>query len=54
MLNRAAKRERELRAWMAENKLVAEGDAEYAGYDPPWTPGPFRRNEVLIRVARTK
>jgi hypothetical protein len=24
--------------------------AESAGYDPPFTPGPLRRNEVLIRI----
>jgi len=35
---------------MSEQGLVADGDAEVAGYDPPWTPGPFRRNEVLIRI----
>jgi hypothetical protein len=23
---------------------------ETAGYDPPFTPGPLRRNEVLIRL----
>ena len=45
-----AKAEEQLRAWMNEKELVGEPDAELAGYDPPWTPGPFRRNEVLIRL----
>ena len=25
--------------------------SEYAGYNPPWTPGPFRTNEVMIAVS---
>ncbi|QDT96717.1 SOUL heme-binding protein [Gimesia aquarii] len=45
-----AKEEEKLRKWMSKKGLIADGDSEYAGYDPPWTPGPFRRNEVLIRL----
>lgn len=45
-----AKAEEQLRTWMNKKGLVGELDAELAGYDPPWTPGPFRRNEVLIRL----
>jgi len=30
--------------------LESIGDPVFAGYDPPWTPGPLRRNEVLLRV----
>ncbi len=48
--NSAAKAEARLRKWLNEKKLVGAPDAEYAGYDPPWTPGPLRRNEVLIRL----
>lgn len=43
-------REKQLREWIADQGLSAAGTAEAAGYDPPWTPGPFRRNEVLIRL----
>jgi len=43
-------REERLRDWMADQKLVPDGAAEVAGYDPPWTPGPFRRNEILFRI----
>ena len=25
--------------------------SEFAGYNPPWTPGPFRTNEVMIEVS---
>ena len=45
-----AKAEVELRKWMNKKGLVGDGAAEFAGYDPPWTPGPLRRNEVLIRL----
>lgn len=46
----AAEKERELRQWIQRQGLEAVGKAETAGYDPPWTPGPLRRNEVLIRL----
>jgi hypothetical protein len=42
--------EDKLRSWMSDKGLMGDGDAELAGYDPPWTPGPLRRNEVLIRL----
>jgi hypothetical protein len=42
--------EEKLRAWIGDRGLVAAQAAEFAGYDPPWTPGPLRRNEVLIRL----
>jgi SOUL heme-binding protein len=45
-----AKNEELLRDWMKRNGLTGEASAEIAGYDPPWTPGPFRRNEILIRI----
>jgi hypothetical protein len=35
---------------MNNKALIGDGDAEFAGYDPPWTPGPLRRNEILIRL----
>lgn len=39
-----------LEKWMESRQLVGVGTIEFAGYDPPWTPGPLRRNEVLIRL----
>lgn len=39
-----------LRKWMEERGLTGTNAPEFAGYDPPWTPGPLRRNEVLIRL----
>jgi DNA gyrase inhibitor GyrI len=44
------KAEKELRSWLSNRGLTAVGSAERAGYDPPWTPGPLRRNEVLLRL----
>ncbi len=44
---RASKR---LRDWVSKRGLQTDPDMEYAGYDPPWTPGPLRRNEALVRV----
>ena len=43
-------REKELRQWMEQQNLTAAASVEYAGYDPPWTPGFLRRNEILIRI----
>ncbi|MCY2997332.1 MAG: heme-binding protein, partial [Planctomycetota bacterium] len=56
MSTKAAKEaETKLRSWMESKGLVADdaqdtSGVETAGYDPPFTPGPLRRNEVLIRL----
>ena len=39
-----------LKAWMQQNKLQEAGAPFSAYYDPPWTPGFLRRNEVLIPI----
>jgi DNA gyrase inhibitor GyrI len=41
-----------LRAWMTAQKLTGQGEPLFAYYDPPWTPIPMRRNEVMIRVEK--
>jgi len=51
----AKESEAKLRTWMATKDLVADDSGESsgvetAGYDPPFTPGPLRRNEILIRL----
>ncbi|MDZ4849897.1 MAG: heme-binding protein [Pirellulaceae bacterium] len=51
----AKESEAKLRAWMKTKGLEADESAdargvETASYDPPFTPGPLRRNEVLIRL----
>ncbi|EMI52462.1 SOUL heme-binding protein [Rhodopirellula sallentina SM41] len=43
------------RAWMEPKGFAADESPEASGvesasYDPPFTPGPLRRNEVLIRL----
>jgi hypothetical protein len=43
--------EQRLRSWMSSRGLSGEDVAECAGYDPPWTPGFLRRNEVLVRLS---
>lgn len=42
--------ENKLRDWMSLKDLSGSTPPEMAGYDPPWIPGPFRLNEVLIRL----
>ncbi len=51
----AKESESKLRAWMKAKGLVAADSPESSGveaasYDPPFTPGPLRRNEILIRL----
>ena len=40
-----------LRDWMRAHHLRAAGPVEHAFYNPPFTPGMLRRNEVLIPLA---
>ncbi|MBL8201101.1 MAG: heme-binding protein [Chromatiales bacterium] len=46
------KKEQALRAELAKRQLAVAGETITAQYDAPFIPGPFRRNEVLIPVAR--
>jgi len=46
----AKQQEAKLREWMESRGLEGEQTVEAAGYDPPFTPGLLRRNEVLIRL----
>jgi hypothetical protein len=40
----------QLSEWLRRQKLECAPDFFFAFYDPPWTPGFLRRNEVLARV----
>jgi len=40
-----------LRLWAEGRKLLVSGEPLFAYYNPPWTPGFLRRNEVLIPLA---
>lgn len=46
-----AAQEAELRRWLESRGLKSDGAATYAYYNDPFTPGPLRRNEVLIEVS---
>lgn len=50
---RAKQHEAKLRVWMKARGLEGDATAEAAGYDPPFTPGPLRRNEILIRLKQS-
>lgn len=45
------RKQAELESWIAEKGYSIVGEPVYAFYDAPWTPGPLRRNEVMIPVA---
>ncbi len=46
----AKEQEAKLREWIESRGLEGHDSAETAGYDPPFTPPPLRRNEILIRL----
>jgi hypothetical protein len=46
-----ASHEDDLRHWIAEHGHRAAGPVEHAFYNSPFTPGPLRRNDVLIPLA---
>ena len=43
-----------LRKWIEKNNLLEKGNPTEAFYDPPWMPGIFRRNELLIPVTQSE
>lgn len=45
-----AKQSAILKEWTLANNYEIIAEPEFAGYDPPWTPAPLRRNEILIRI----
>jgi DNA gyrase inhibitor GyrI len=45
---------KQLEAWMQAKGLAAASPPSYAYFNPPWTPGFWRHNEVMIRVAGNK
>ncbi|MCM2505320.1 heme-binding protein [Aureimonas altamirensis] len=46
----ASKKLMALYNYLADENLKQKGDPVYAFYNPPWTPGFLRRNEILIEV----
>jgi len=43
---------RELRSIVRERELSEVGEVTLAQYNPPWIPGYFRRNEVMVEISR--
>ena len=41
----------QLERFLADRGLQAVSAPTFAAYDPPWIPGPFRRNEIWIEIA---
>jgi effector-binding domain-containing protein len=39
-----------LKKWIELKHYEAVGEANYARYNPPWTPWFMRRNEILIEI----
>jgi hypothetical protein len=44
----------QVKEWAEHRGLKLQGEPEVAYYDPPWTLGPFRRNELLWQIQRGK
>jgi DNA gyrase inhibitor GyrI len=40
----------QLKVWMGAQGLSVSSSAVFAYFDPPWTPGFMRRNEVMLRI----
>lgn len=51
-LNELVMREQtaKLEAWLAAKGIAHQGDFTLAGYDTPWTPKKWRKNEVLVTL----
>lgn len=45
-----ARREADLRAWLAARGHKSDGPVEFAFYNSPFVPGSMRRNEVMIAL----
>ncbi|MCC6796032.1 MAG: heme-binding protein [Candidatus Hydrogenedentes bacterium] len=48
--DKAVKRKEELVELLKRDKVETLGQPLLAQYDPPWTPGPMRKNEILIEI----
>jgi hypothetical protein len=46
----AAKKTQELEAWIKKTHLDFKPGFTIAQYNPPWIPGPFRRNEIIAEM----
>ena len=44
----------QLEQWLQDQGMETEGDFIIAGYNPPWVPGIFARNEVMIKLKKKR
>jgi hypothetical protein len=44
------KKSKELQSWLGKNGIKPRSGFVSAQYNPPWIPGLFRRNEVLVEI----
>jgi hypothetical protein len=45
------KKTQELDEWLKIGNFHADGDFMLAQYNPPWIPGPFRKNEIIAKLS---
>jgi len=45
-----AKKTQEMEVWLKKNNLKTKSGFSLAQYNPPWIPGPFRKNEIIVDV----
>jgi hypothetical protein len=46
----ATQKTEELRAWLSRNNVVSKSNFFVALYNPPFIPGIFRRNEIIVDI----
>ena len=44
------KKTQTMEAWLKKNDLRTKSDFSLAQYNPPWIPGPFRKNEIIVEL----
>lgn len=45
-----ARKTQELEEWLKKNNLQTKDEFMFAQYNPPWIPGPFRKNEIIANL----
>jgi hypothetical protein len=46
-----AKKTQELEEWLKKSNLQAKDEYMVAQYNPPWILGPFRKNEIIVKLS---
>ena len=45
-----ANKTQEMEVWLKKNNLMTKSGFSLAQYNPPWIPGPFRKNEIIVEL----